>query len=103
MIYSVYDSSFNKNLYSRLNEKLNFDGFKEEDYANLGEGDFVSLNKMAMALADGVNQGSEEIDEELSAFMSTLEVPTLEYFPEESCVKPVDEFYDQIIGELVEE
>lgn len=103
VVYSVYDTSFNKNLDSRLNEKLNFDGFKEEDYASLNEGDFISLNKMAMSLADGVIQGSEEIDEELSEFMSNLENPTLEYFPEESCVKPVDEFYDQIIGELVEE
>jgi starch synthase len=103
VIYSVYDTSFNKNLDSRLNEKFNFDGFKEEDYAGINGGDFVSLNKMAMALADGVIQGSEEIDEELSKFMETLETPTLEYYPEESCVKPVDEFYDQVIGELVEE
>ena len=65
---------------------LNFDGFKEEDYASLNEGDFISLNKMAMSMADGVIQGSEEIDEELSEFMSTLETPTLEYFPEETCV-----------------
>ena len=103
IIYSVYDQEFNNNLDSRLNEKLNFDGFKEEDYEALDDGSFVSLNKLAMSLADGVIQGSEEIDSELKEFMDTLEVPTLEFHPEEACVKAVDEFYDQIIGELVEE
>jgi starch synthase len=103
IIYSVYDQEFNNNLDSRLNEKLNFDGFKEEDYEALDDGSFLALNKLAMSLADGVIQGSEEIDPELNEFMGTLEVPTLEFHPEEACVKAVDEFYDQIIGELVEE
>ncbi len=103
VIYSVYDKAFNKNLDSRLDEKLKFDGLNEADYEGLNDGDFVSLNKLAMSLADGVIQGSEEIDEELIKHMDSLTIPTLEYYPEESCVKPVDEFYDQVIGELVEE
>lgn len=102
VVYSVYDSSFKNNLDSRLKDKLKFDGFNEEDYKDLGEGDFVSLSKMAMNLSDGVIQGSENIDEALKAHMESLNVPTLEYYPEESCVKPIDEFYDQVIEELVE-
>ncbi|MGV6860289.1 MAG: glycogen/starch synthase [Putridiphycobacter sp.] len=103
VIYSVYDKSFNKNLGSAIHDKLKFDGFKEEDIALLNEGDFVSLNKLAISLADGVIRGSENIDDELEAFINDTDVPSLEYYPEESCVKPIDEFYDQIIGELVEE
>ena len=102
IIYSVYDKDFNKNLNSKLKEKLNFDGFKPEDYDSLGKGSFLELNKMAMSIADGVIQGSETIDDELSKFMETLTVPTLEYHPEENSVKPVDEFYDLLVGELVE-
>jgi len=34
--------------------------------------------------------------------MDTLNVPTLEYHPEENSVKPIDEFYDLLVGELVE-
>ncbi len=103
VIYSVYNTSFNKNLGSNLKDKLKFDGLKDEDIELLNEGDFVSLNKLAMSLADGVIKGSEKLDDELESYFESLENPTLEYYPEESCVKPVGEFYDQIIGELVEE
>jgi len=103
VIYSVYSNSFNKNLGSALKDKLKFDGLKDEDLTLLNDGDFVSLNKLAMSLADGVIKGSEKLDDELETFMDSLETPTLGYYPEESCVKPVGEFYDQIIGELVEE
>jgi starch synthase len=103
VIYSVYNNSFNKNLGSDLKDKLKFDGFKDEDLELLNDGDFISLNKLAMSLADGVIKGSEKLEDELEDFMETLENPTLEYYPEESCVKPIGEFYDQIIGELVEE
>lgn len=102
VVYSVYDKSFNKNLDSRLKDKLKFDGFNEDDYSTLGDGDFVSLNKLAIDLCDGVIQGSEEINEEIKEYITNSDVPFLEYHPEETCVKPVDEFYDQIIGELVE-
>lgn len=102
VIYSVYDQSFNKNLDSRLKDKLKFDGFDEKDCCKVNEGDFISLNKMAMDNSDGVIQASENIPEELVDYMNSLEIPTLGYYPEETCVKPIDEFYDQIIGELVE-
>lgn len=102
VVYSVYDTDFNKNLNSRLKEKLNFDGFKEEAYSELENGSFIELNKLAMSLADGVVQGSEEIHEDLAAYLKEVDVPTLEYYPEENCVKPVDEFYDLLVGELVE-
>jgi starch synthase len=102
VIYSVYNTPFNNNLDSGFKDKLKFDGFKDEDIAMLKDGDFVSLNKLAMSLADGVIKGSPELDDELESYLSELENPTLEYYPEESCVKPVDEFYNQVIGELVE-
>ncbi len=102
VVFSVYDTDFNKNLNSRVKEKLNFDGFTEENHAELEKGTFVELNKLAMRLADGVIQGSENIDEELSDYMSKLEVPVLEYYSEDTCVKPIDEFYDNLVGELVE-
>ncbi len=102
VVYSVYDKDFNKNLNSKLTEKLNFDGFKAEDYEGLGNGSFIELNKLAMQLADGIIQGSENIDAELAKFMDSTEIPTLEYYPEENSVKPIDEFYDLLVGELVE-
>ena len=103
VVYSVYNDSFNKNWDSKFYEKLIFDGFNEEDIDGLQNVDFVALNKMAIDVSDGVVQGSEEIDSDVMAAIQASENPFLEYFPEDACVKPIDEFYDQIIEELVVE
>ena len=102
VVYSVYDKSFNKNWDSKFYEKLKFDGFNESDIANLKDVDCMTLNKMAIQISDGVIQGSESIDADLTSEIKKSGTPFLEYFSEESCVKPIDEFYDQIIEELVE-
>ncbi|MEO9533482.1 MAG: glycogen/starch synthase [Crocinitomicaceae bacterium] len=102
VVYSVYDDAFNKNWDSKFHEKLKFDGFNEEDIASLKDVDFVALNKMAINESDGVIQGSEEMNGDLATEIKSAGVPFLEYYPEETCVKPIDEFYDQIIEELVE-
>ena len=57
---------------------------------------------MAINVSDGVIQGSESIEDELTSEIKSSGTPFLEYYSEEACVKPVDEFYDQIIEELVE-
>ena len=102
VVYSIYDTGFNKNWDSNFYNKLKFDGFDESDIETLKDVDFVALNKMAINVSDGVVQGSESIDDDLIAEIQTSGTPFLEYYSEESCVKPVDEFYDQIIEELVE-
>ncbi|MEZ4923158.1 MAG: glycogen/starch synthase [Crocinitomicaceae bacterium] len=102
VVYSLYDTGFNKNWDSKFYEKLKFDGFNEEDIALLKETDFVALNKMAINVSDGVVQGSESVNGELITEVQKVGVPFLGYYPEDSCVKPMDEFYDQIIEELVE-
>lgn len=102
VIYSVYNTSFNKNWDPKFYEKLKFDGFEEEDIAGLKDVDYLALNEMAINISDGVIQGSETIDNGLTKAINDSGNPFLEYYPEESCVKPVDEFYDQIIEELVE-
>jgi len=102
VVYSVYDDGFNKNWDSKFHEKLKFDGFNDADIESLKDVDFVTLNKMAINESDGIIQGSEEMDAALTAEVKSAGVPFLEYYPEETCVKPTDEFYDQIIEELVE-
>ncbi len=102
VIYSVYGDSFNKNWDSNFYEKLKFDGFDDADIASLKDVDFKTLNESAIEVSDGVVQGSEEIDADLTEAIKKSGNPFLEYYPEDSCVKPMDEFYDQIIEELVE-
>ncbi|WP_027418770.1 glycogen/starch synthase [Crocinitomix catalasitica] len=101
VVYSVYDNSFNKNWDPKFNEKLKFDGFNEADVADLENLDWVTLNKKAIEVSDGVIQGSENMDASISEYIEKSEIPFLEYYSEETCVKPVNEFYDQIFEEIV--
>ena len=63
--------------------------------------DFNALNEAAIKVSDGVVLGSPDVSAELKTVIRKAGVPCLEYYPEESFVKPIDEFYDQIIEELV--
>ncbi len=101
VVYSVYDNGFNKNWDSNFYEKLKFDGFEEEDIHDLKDVDFVTLTKKAIQVSDGVIQGSGQIDQEIVNAIKASETPFLEYFSEETCVKPINEFYDQIFEEVV--
>ena len=101
VVYSVYDNGFNKNWDSNFYEKLKFDGFADEDIADLKSLDFQTLTKKAIEVSDGVIQGSSEIDPVFTKTIEESNTAFLEYYPEESCVKPVNEFYDQIFEEIV--
>lgn len=101
VVYSVYDNGFNKNWDSNFYEKLKFDGFEEEDIHDLKDVDFVTLTKKAIQVSDGVIQGSGQIDQEIVKAIQASEIPFLEYFSEETCVKPINEFYDQIFEAVV--
>jgi starch synthase len=100
VVYSVYDNGFNKNWDSKFLEKLKFDGFDDADIADLKDVDFATLTKKAIEVCDGVIQGSETIDAEVAKAIEASTTPSLEYYSEESCVKPVNEFYDQIFEEI---
>lgn len=101
VIYSVYDNGFNKNWDPKFYEKLKFDGFDDKDIHDLKDVDFLALTKKAIQVSDGVVQGSGEIDEEIAKVIEASEIPFLEYYSEETCVKPMNEFYDQIFEEVV--
>ncbi len=96
VVYSVYDNGFNKNWDSNFYEKLKFDGFDEADIHDLKNVDFVALSKKAIDISDGVIQGSATIDPAVMKVIESSDTPFLEYFSEESCVKSINEFYDQI-------
>lgn len=103
VVYSVYNNPFNKNWDSKFCEKLKFDGFDEATVASLKKADFNAINEAAIKVSDGVVMGSPDVSAELKTVIRKSGVPCLEYYPEESFVKPIDEFYDQLIEELVTE
>lgn len=103
VVYSVYNNPFNKNWDAKFYEKLKFDGFDDATIASLKKADFNAVNEAAIKVSDGVVLGSPDVSSDLKSVIKKSGIPCLEYYPEDSLVKPVDEFYDQIIEELVED
>lgn len=103
VVYSVYDNAFNKNWDKNFVNKLKFDGFDDKDIAGLEKVDFETLSKLAIRESDGIVQGSEKIDDKLTSYVQETGIPFLEYYSEDSIVKPMDEFYDSIIEEALVE
>ena len=59
---------------------------------------YVALNKLAIDFADGVIQGSEQINPELSEYIAAKEdKPFLPYQPAETYMDEINKFYDLIL------
>jgi starch synthase len=99
VVYSIYSDDFHKPMRSCIVDKLKMDGAKDDDLAGLKhEASFVSLTKLAIDFADGVVQGSESINPEITEYISTLTgKPFLPYYPKDSYINEVNKFYDTVL------
>ena len=75
------------------------DGAKAKDVELLKKDtSFVALSKLAIDFADGVIQGSEQINPELSEYIAAKEdKPFLPYQPAETYMDEINKFYDLIL------
>lgn len=95
-IYSVYNNGFKTPLKSSLPQKLMADGIEKKDVKVIeGQTDFASITKLAIEYSDGVIIGSENIDEEVSKYLGSVEKPVLTFQPEEHYIDAYNEFYDR--------
>jgi starch synthase len=60
--------------------------------------DFVSVSKLAMKYSDGIIIGSEDINEELTKYLSTINKPVLTFKDETEYIDAYNDFYDQILS-----
>ena len=99
VVYSIYDNEFQKPLSKGFAAKLRADGAKAKDVELLKKDtSFVALSKLAIDFADGVIQGSEQINPELSEYIASKEdKPFLPYQPAETYMDEINKFYDLIL------
>lgn len=82
IIYSIEGNKFDGNLDPRFVEKLKLDGLTDEllsEIANAESVDFDSLNRLAIANADGVIVATADVNPELVEYAKSLGKPVMEY------------------------
>ena len=97
IVYSAYDKGFDGELDEALVDKLAFDGIDKKDVEAVASPDVNSLHKLAIQYSDAVACGSNELNDDISKHIKSLNKPVLEYQDEESSVEAYSEFYDKVI------
>lgn len=95
VIYALYDNGFDGMLNERFIEKLNMDGFSDNDIQSIAENhvDCKSLNKLAIDYADGIILSSPTVDMELVEYAKSTGKPFMGYPGDENYVDAYAEFY----------
>ncbi|UKM65283.1 glycogen/starch synthase [Flavobacteriaceae bacterium GSB9] len=97
IVTSVYNQSFDDTLNKDMANKIKFDDIAEEAIKPLEEPSYNNLMKVAVDYSDALIVGSENIPEDLIAYIEASEKPILEY-------KSKDEFgeaYTSFVNDAV--
>ncbi len=97
VVVSVFNEPFVGDLNEDFINKVYFDGIDKDKIELLKTPNFNNLLKIAIENADAVIQGSEELPEELTTYINTLEKPVLAYLREEEFVEAYVDFYQNQI------
>ncbi len=100
VVYSVYGDDFKNVFPDKFAAKLKMDGAKDADVKGLkDEANFVSLTKLAIDFSDGVIQGSEHINPEISEYIASKpDTLFLPYKTEDIYMDAFNEFYDLVMN-----
>jgi starch synthase len=60
--------------------------------------DFVNVSKLAIKYSDGIIIGSEDINDELNKYISTINKPVLPFKDETEYIDAYNDFYDKILS-----
>lgn len=107
LVYSIYDSPFNKDLEDRFLEKASINNLEEGDLNAYLNGEGLDLHLGALKYADASILGDSELkeDEKLMQLLDAQEQPL--HIPEsadvEEAVKGYMDFYKELIDETVPE
>ncbi len=100
VVYSLYDNDFKLPFNARFAEKLKLEGIEDGDLP-FGVGDEVdplTLNKLAIQYADGVIQGSANVNSVLTDYVQQAGVPFLGYQDPTNYIDSYNEFYNSVVG-----
>ena len=100
IVYSIYNDGFKNPFNKNFATKLKTDGAKDADLKLIKtDTSFVALTKLAIDFADGVIQGSETIDPEITEYISTKKnTPFLPYQSPDIYMDEFNKFYDVVLG-----
>ncbi len=100
VIVSVYEDEFPKTLNKKFIDKLTFDGFNKKDLKHISEeSNHLNMMKQSLEYADGIIQGSENLNPELEKFIKKSGKPFLSYKNELEYMDSYNEFYDVMLEE----
>ncbi len=97
VVVSVYNDDLSGSLPDDFARKLLIEGVNPDELGVLSGLDYLSLNKLAVQMADGVIIGSEQINPELSTFIAQSGKPTLAFHSEDKIVDAYSDFYDKLL------
>lgn len=97
VIFSVYGDGFKSDLASNFKKQLEFRDVTAED-AQIAKDPVndTELCKLAIAYSDGVIQNSENIDPAIMDYARSLNIPVVDFQPEDSYADACKTLYDQV-------
>jgi starch synthase len=98
IIYSIYNNDFKTPFRSTFADKLRFDGIDNENLKLVKNPNFINVSKLAIKYSDGIIIGSENINDELTKYLKTVNKPVLTYKDESQYIDAYNEFYDKILS-----
>lgn len=98
IVVSVYNDDFASKWDGEIKRKIYVEGIDEEKLNAIKACDYISLMKMVIDMADGIVQGSENINPELDEYIKASGKPFLPYHKEEELAAACNAFYDEILG-----
>ena len=103
VIFSVYGDGFKSTLASNFKKQLEFRDVTAED-AQIAKDpvNYTELCKLAITYSDGVIQNSENIDPAIIDYAHSLNIPVVDYQPEDSYANACNALYDQVCEEKAE-
>lgn len=96
LVYSLFGNSFKGSLDKKLIDKVAFDGVDVSSLDILKDPTCNNLHKLAVQYSDGVIECTQNIDAEVSDFISKSPVKTIG-FQDSNMIPNIDELYDSIL------
>ena len=93
IVTSIYNQSFEGTLDKDMIKKVGFDNIDGDLIKELKNPSYNSIMKIAIDHSDALIKGSQDIPEELEAYLKASEKPVLDYFSPEEFAEPYTEFY----------
>ena len=93
IITSIYNNDFENQLDKNMIKKIMFDGIDDDVVNILKKPNYNNLIKLAVNHSDGIIIGSENISDELQAYIDATDKPKLNYHSIEEFTQAYQDFY----------